>query len=166
MLSQAVLKGAIGGRAENQYLLGQKYYYGKGTDKNLTLAESWFKESAKRGHLGATFMYAYLLLTGESGIVDIKKGIKFLKRASAKNYSHALLMLARNYYYGFGVERSEKKAFRLWEKGYKLGIAEAEYYMGICYVKGIYVKENTLKGKRHIFNAVENGFNPNDYENP
>ena len=37
MLSQAVLKGAIGGRAENQYLLGQKYYYGKGTDKNLTL---------------------------------------------------------------------------------------------------------------------------------
>lgn len=160
MMSQAVLKGAIDGLAENQYLLGQKYYYGVGESKNLTLAESWFKESAKRGHVGATFMYAYLLLSGESGIVDLKQGVKFLKRACSKNYSYALLMLAKNYYYGYGVEKSDKKAFKLWEKGYKLGFAEAEYYMGLCYAKGIYVKENTLKGKKHVLNALENGYTP------
>ena len=41
--------------------------------------------------------------------------------------------MARNYFYGFGIKRSERKAFKLWQKGTKLGSAEAEYYLGLCY---------------------------------
>lgn len=158
MTSQAILKGAIDGLKENQYLMAEKYYYGIGADKNLALAESWYKEASKRGHVASTYMYAYMLLTGESGNIDVKKGTKYLKRAVKKNYLHALLLLARNYYYGYGVKKSNKYAFKLWDKGTKLGCPEAEYYLGLCYAKGIHVKANILKSKKHLYNALENGY--------
>ena len=68
------------------------------------------------------------------------------------------MLLARNFYYGYGVKRNEKKAFKLWSKGAKQGLAEAEYYLGLCYSKGIYVKSNIRKSKKHLYNALDNGF--------
>ncbi|MBE5742404.1 MAG: sel1 repeat family protein [Clostridiales bacterium] len=158
MTSQAILKGAIDGLKENQYLLAEKYYYGMGAEKNVALAESWYKEAAKRGHTASIYMYAYLLLSGEGGNIDLKKGTRYLKKAVKRNYLHALLLLARNYYYGYGVKKSEKFAFKLWDKGAKLGCPEAEYYLGLCYAKGIHVKTNILKSKKHLYNALENGY--------
>lgn len=158
MINQFVLKRAIDGEVENQYIIAQRYYYGIGGEKNLAVAESWYLEAAKRGHVASMFMYAYMLLTGENGKLNVETGTKYLKKACAKNYLNAILMLARNYYYGFGVKRSEKMAYKLWERGAKRGSAEAEYYLGLCYSKGIYVKPNVLKSKKHLLNALSNGF--------
>ena len=47
MINKMILKGAIDGGVENQFLLAQKYYHGIGENKNLPLAESWYKEAAK-----------------------------------------------------------------------------------------------------------------------
>ena len=62
------------------------------------------------------------------------------------------------YYYGYGVKKNHKYAFKLWDKGAKLGCPEAEYYLGLCYAKGIHVKVNILKSKRHLYNALEKGY--------
>ena len=158
MVNQITLKGAVYGGVENQYLLAQKYYYGIGAEKNLKIAEEWYKQAARGGHTASMFMYAYLLLTGESGSINLKKGTRYLKRACERNFAQAILLLARNYYYGYGVKRSEKKAFKLWKRGALLGSAESEYYLGLCYSKGIHVKQNIAKSKQHLFNALENGF--------
>ena len=158
MLNQTVLKGAIGGLTENQYLLGQKYYYGNGEDRNIELATSWYELAAKKGHASASFMYAYILLSGENGKINVKKGTKYLKRACHKNHSQSILLLARNYYYGYGVKPSYKKAYKLWKRGTKMGCPEAEYYLGLCYMKGIHVSKNVLKAKKHLYNALDNGF--------
>ena len=81
MTSQLVLKGAIDGRKENQYLLAERYYYGLSEEKNIPLAKSWYFEAAKRGHTASIYMYAYLLLSGEGGEVNVKKGTKYLIKA-------------------------------------------------------------------------------------
>ncbi len=158
MIGEGIIKGAIDGKPENQYILAQKYYYGIGEDKDLDEAREWYGEAAKRGHVAASFMYAYLLLSGESGYVNVRRGIKYLKKACSKNYTNALLLMARNYFYGFGIKRSERKAFKLWQKGTKLGSAEAEYYLGLCYSKGIYVKTDIIKSKKHLLSAFHNGY--------
>ena len=84
--------------------------------------------------------------------------LRRLKSAAAKNHDGALLFLARNYYYGYGVKRNVKKAFLCWEKGEEIGSAEAAYYLGLCFAKGIYVKQNPLKAREYLTKALENGF--------
>ena len=86
------------------------------------------------------------------------KGFGLVKKAAKFNHPKAVMLLARSYYYGYGVRRSEKKAFRTWQKGAKLGITEAEYYLGLCYDKGIYVKRDVIEAKKHLYAALENGF--------
>lgn len=157
-LSKTLLKGAIDGTTENQYLLGEKYFFADGETRNVALAENWYKEAAKRGHVSAAYMTGYIMLSGAAGKIDMKHGTRYLKRAAAKNHVKALLLLARNFYYGYGVKRSEKKAFKTWKQGAALGSPEAEYYLGLCYGKGIYVKQNFVEAKRHLYNAFENGY--------
>ena len=157
-VSRIMLKAAICGGTENQFLLGEKYFYGYGEQKNLALAESWYKEAAKKGHAAATYMYGYMTINGLAGEINLRKGNLLIKKAAAKNNLKAMLLLARNYYYGYGIKRNEKKAFKTWEKGAKLGCAEAEYYLGLCYEKGIYVKPDLMRAKKHLYNALESGF--------
>ena len=157
-IGKNILKGAIDGMTENQFLLGEKYFFGCEETKNVPLAASWYAEAAKRGHVSATFMLLFILLSGEAGRVDLKKGFGLVKKAAKFNHPKAVMMLARSYYYGYGVRRSEKKAFRTWQKGAKLGITEAEYYLGLCYDKGIYVKRDVIEAKKHLYAALENGF--------
>ena len=158
MINKLILKGAIEGRTENQFLLGENYFYGVRCEQNYKLAGSWYKEAAKRGHAAAMYMYGYMAMFGLLGKTDIAEGTRYVKRAAAKGNLHAILLLARNYYDGFGVKKNDKKAFLFWKKGAELGCPEAEYYLGLCYEKGIYVRENILKSKRHLYNALENGY--------
>lgn len=157
-VSKIIMKGAIDGIVENQFLLGEKYFFGVGETRNVLLAASWYKEAAKRGHVSAMYMYGYILLSGAAGKVEMKKGAWFIKRAAAKNHPKAIILLAENYFYGYGVKRDEKKAFKTWQKGARMGLAEAEYYLGLCYGKGIYVKQDFIEAKRHLYKALENGF--------
>ena len=98
--SKTIIKGAIDGMTENQYLLGEKYFYGSGETRNVALAESWYKEAAKRGHVSATYMLGYILLTGAAGKTDMRKGTALVKKAAAKNHVKAsrkeLLLRLRN----------------------------------------------------------------------
>lgn len=164
MASKLIMKGAIAGREENQFLIAQKYFFGHGEDRNYEVAAAWYKEAARRGHAAAQYMYAYILLTGIAGKVNVKLGNAYLKKSAAKNNLNAILLLARNYYYGLGFEkdlaRNRKMAFKLWQKGANLGCAEAEYYLGLCYCKGIHVKTDMIKSKKHILSALEKGFSP------
>ena len=89
--SKTIIKGAIDGMTENQYLLGEKYFYGSGETRNVALAESWYKEAAKRGHVSATYMLGYILLTGAAGKTDMRKGTALVKKAAAKNHVKAVL---------------------------------------------------------------------------
>ena len=121
MINKLILKGALEGRTENQFLLGENYFYGVNCEKNYELAGSWYREAAKRGHAAATYMYGYMLMFGLLNKTDLSEGSKYIRRAAEKGNLQAVLLIARNYYYGFGVRKNDKKAFRWWKKGAQLG---------------------------------------------
>ncbi len=112
----AIFKGAEQGKRENQYLTGEKYFYGLGVETDVNAAENWYKRAAKGGHAAAAYMYGYIMLTGLSGKVDLKRGNRYIKKAADLGDRNAVLMLARNYYYGYGVKKNDRKAYRLWQK--------------------------------------------------
>jgi TPR repeat protein len=112
-----------------------------------------FEKSGKNG----LFIYAYALLNANS-YSDMKKGAKVLKKAVLKNDIDAVLLLARNYYYGYGVKKNDKKAYKLWKKGAMLNSGESAYYCGLCFAKGIYVGKNRKKAEKYLKISDKLGF--------
>ncbi|MBR1867002.1 MAG: sel1 repeat family protein [Clostridia bacterium] len=146
--------------AERQFNIAQKYFYGGEGEEDISLASEWYEEAAKRGHPEAQYMRGYILQAGLTGKVDYRKGHGYLKRAASGDNIQAILMLARNYYYGAGAQRKVGKAVKMWKKGAELGCPEAEYYLGLCYYKGDYVRKNDKKARSHFQNALKGGFIP------
>ena len=56
------------------------------------------------------------------------------------------------------MKKNEKKAFKLWGKGAKLYGGESAYYYGLCYAKGIGVKQNLVKAEKYLQIALSGGF--------
>ena len=162
MIGENVLRNAFGAKlqtnAEMQFSVAKKIFSESEKEENAIFAFRLYSDIAKRGHHGAEFMTGYMLQTGIAGKVNFKKGTRYLKRASNGNNADAILLLARNYYYGAGAERKVKKAFRLWQKGAKQFNAECEYYVGLCYLKGEGVRENRKKAKEFFERALKHGF--------
>jgi TPR repeat protein len=158
MTDKNIIEGALNGNKECCYILGEKYYYGRGTGKNTELAKEWYGEAARLGHSSAQYMYGYMLCSAARGEKDLREGLKYVKKAANKLHTGAMLLLARNYFYGVGVGKSEKKAFRVWKKAAEIGCPEAKYYLGLCYDKGVTVRRDVIKAKRYLFDALENGY--------
>ena len=158
MVNKIMFKNAFDGNAESGYQLGDRYFYGKGVAADRNIAREWYKFAAEKGHSGARYMYGYLLLAEARGERDLIDGIKYLKKAANRRHTGAMLLLARNYFYGVGVKKSEKKAFKVWKKASDTGCPEAKYYLGLCYEKGIAVKRDVIKSKSYLFSALESGY--------
>ncbi len=158
MTNENVLREALNGNKECCYMLGEKYYYGRGVKKDAETARGWYAEAAKLGHAAAQYMYGYILCITARGENDLRKGVKVLKKSASKLHLGAMLLLARNYFYGVGVEKNEKKAFRVWKRAAEIGCPEAKYYLGLCYDKGVSVKRDVIKAKRYLFDALEGGY--------
>lgn len=158
MVNKMLLKSALSGNTESCFLMGEKYFYGQGVEINREIAKDWYFAAAKKGHATAQYMYGYILCVSARGEKDLEQGVKFVKKSAEKNHTAAMLLLARNYFYGVGVVKSQKKAFKVWKKASEIGCPEAQYYLGLCYDKGIYVKRNVIKSKKYLFNALENGY--------
>ena len=69
-----------------------------------------------------------------------------------------MLLLARNYFYGVGVDKNVKKAVKIWKKASEIGCPEAKYYLGLCYDKGVTVRRYVMKAKKYLFAALEDGY--------
>ena len=147
MNDKNLIKEALNKNKECCYMLAEKYYYGKGVPADRRLAKEWYEASAKMGHVSAQYMYGYILCASARGEEDLKAGIKYVKKAAGRLHTEAMLLLARNYFYGVGVDKNVKKAVKIWKKASEIGCPEAKYYLGLCYDKGATVKRNVMKAK-------------------
>ena len=132
----------------------------------ILAAENFFKTFTKENEFSSffqntgcksQFIYACALLNGNT-YKGVKMGSKYLKKSAFQKDQDGILLLARNYYYGYGVKKNEKKAFKLWGKGAKLYGGESAYYYGLCYAKGIGVKQNLVKAEKYLQIALSGGF--------
>ena len=55
-------------------------------------------------------------------------------------------------------QKKYAEAFRMAEKGHQAGFAEATYYLGQCYARGIGVKKSRSQAKEYYKEAAAKGY--------
>ena len=109
------------GHSHAMVTLGELYYQGYGTKKDLENALRYFKRGAKYGRIQGMNKAGLLYLT-EPELLDIDEGLKYLKKAARKGHASSALLLAVIYYNpDFGpqdIEEADKWLAKSYEKGY------------------------------------------------
>ena len=81
------------------------------------------------------FILATQLINQADNPTSIQKGVKWLEQASKQNYAPALFELASLYEQGNYVTADMSKAFDLYEQAAKQGNRDAQYNLGILYLR-------------------------------
>lgn len=113
--------------------LGDKYFYGIDSPKNIELAFTYYKQAADQGNpVGLYHVGEYFLLKQ-----DYRLAIEYLQKAMASGYTKAFLTLSEMAIQGHGMRKNKKKAFKYTASGAKLGDIEAVNQLARFYLDGI-----------------------------
>jgi TPR repeat protein len=94
---QQYKKYSKAGYADAMATLGDLYFNGHGTDKNLEKALKSYKSAAKYGSMKGTHRTAMIYLNNEE-YKDVPNGIKYLKKAARNKSSEAAYLLGIIFY--------------------------------------------------------------------
>ena len=118
-------KGVDEGSAYCMYKLGEMYYYGQGTEVNLTEALDWLTKASEAGEPMAMYPLGLMLVEGTDGIPkDEEAGIKWLVKAG-ENGNQSALIDACNYSYNL---QKYELAYTAHVKAAEAGIEDAVLY--------------------------------------
>ena len=122
-----------------------------GVLRNRSAAARWYRLAADRGH-HATAQNA-LGCCYKSGVgvePDYALAVKYFKLSAAQGYTAAMNNLGLSYWHGEGVDRSEEKARKWFEKARKLGNRMAE--MNLRRMNGEDVAEEDRRDEEKVDN--------------
>lgn len=105
-------------------ILGDLYRRGRGTDKDLSAAESWFRRAAVRGHIGASNALG-LLLIEDIDPNDYVSAAHAFRETADRDDPTGQWMLGRLYLTGQGVPQDRDKAIDLLHKAADQGQLQA-----------------------------------------
>jgi len=94
---------AEGGDADAAFNLGQAYRLGRGVPLDLGAAQTWFERAAAKGHLDAETTLGLLLFQNGNRIA----GLRWLKAASEKGESRAMLVYGTALFNGDGAPQDQ-----------------------------------------------------------
>lgn len=117
------------GHMEAQFLCGQMYRRGIGTEANDRLALSWYKRAAKQGHLGGQLACASIYEDGRGTEVDLKRALSWYELAAKQGDVNSQLKCGYMYYGGRAETRNPKKARRWLETAAENGSLEAQKFL-------------------------------------
>ncbi len=105
---QQIANGAKRGHVDAITTLAQFYYFGYGTDIDREKAFVLFKKGARLGNLAAQYKTGLIYLSNDK-FKNLDKGIRYLERASRRNYLNSTFLLGVVYMNKtFGLHNKEK----------------------------------------------------------
>jgi len=116
------------GYTDAMFTLGEMYYFGHGTDKNVKKALKQYKNAAKYGSVKGQYK-AGILFLNEEDVKDIDDGIKYLKKAARNNYVNASLVLGMIYFSKDYFEQDHAEADKWLAKAYEKGHKKAPEFV-------------------------------------
>ena len=152
-------KRANNGDFEAQYELGREYSSGRILKQDFTLAEKWFKESAKNGNLYAEAAIGVMYMN----MGDYEKAFNILLKVAQKGNMNAQSNLALFYMYGIpsiGISPSYEKAAYWLELAADQGEVEAMYNLSNLLLKNSGAQHNTARGLELLEEAASTGYPP------
>lgn len=121
---------ANAGNVKAMYDVGKLYERGRGVDKDIVKAVSWFQRAATAGNASAQARLGILYFEGRGVEQNYEKALKLLNSAAEKNIPSALFQLANMYELGTGVSQNLQLAVNWYKKadqfGYYLAKAKVE----------------------------------------
>lgn len=173
---------ANGGNLDAQNILGRMYLLGQdGVKKNLVVALFWFLQAAKQGCSEAQYVVGGLYCANTKidnfknafrwtraatlqGHKDAKEKLKELRKfaldklaKSDHQYLDALLKIEKFYQEQAGFPINRKKTFEEFEQAAEQDSAEAQYQLGLIYLQGEVVAQDSLKAFAWIKKADVTG---------
>lgn len=144
---------AEAGQANAQYYMGAIFGLGRGVDRDLDRAETWFGKAAQQGHARALFSLGNIHRMRS----DTDGAIRYFKMAADKGVRSAQYNLGVLYATGDGVGKDVEEAFKWYARAAENGHATAQYNLGIFYRDGLGTAADARKAIEWLARAAENG---------
>lgn len=138
------------GHAGAQY----KYAWYLEVQEKKVDAFDWYLKAAEAGEAAAAARVAEFYYGGLAGLdVDVDKAFTWSEAAAADHNPAGLVLLARLYLQGKGIEKSEQRAVELLEEAVKHHSPSASAVLGMLYYTGCGVDQSYAKAVE-LFNNV------------
>ena len=152
-----IKKAAEAGRAEAQFALGIRYFFGIGVPQDLAQAVYWLHKAALRNHAEAQYRLAGCLEDGLGTSVDKAAGVFWYTRSAELGYPQAQNMLGILCIKGMGMPRDAQAAAAWFQKAAAQGYATAQFNLGCSYEKGEGVDKDREKALYWYGKAARQG---------
>lgn len=132
-------------KAEQEYLLGDKFYYGKGVSQNYEEAFHHLRIAAELGNYWAQDLLGTSYCNGVGVNKNPIEGIKYFEQAVKQGYEQSACNLGVACLQGVGGTKDEKRAAELFALAASKKYGPGEYYLGFCYKNGRGVSINLIR---------------------
>ncbi|HCF3690284.1 TPA: sel1 repeat family protein [Pseudomonas aeruginosa] len=123
--------------AAEQYSLALRYKDGDGVSKDLGFAWHWFRKSADQGYPAAEFYVGFFLDQGLHVQANAASAMRFYRRSAIQGVKEAQYNLG-NLYFNSEVQL----AIVWWLQAANQGLLQAEYMLGVSFLRGYGVTRN------------------------
>ena len=145
------------GNAALFYRLGQCYYNGWGTARNMEQGLGYFRMASDGGSPDASFVMGKVYREGKAVPSNPDAVLFYFNRAVEQGNDEAMVALGDMFHSGKGVDHNEKEAARLYKMSADLTNAEACYRMGVQTLLGNGVTEDHLQAVEYWKKGAELG---------
>lgn len=146
---------AEAGDARAQLELGEAYFRGDGTERNVDLAVVWVRRAAEQGDALAQLKYGLALREGLGGTEDQNAATEWFRRSAEQGNATAQLVMGRSHIRGTGgLAIDPTEGARYLELAAQQGQADAQLELGQMYMAGRGVPKNEKKGADWIEKAA------------
>ena len=146
------------GHVEAQFKLGDAYYSGKGTRKNLEQAFSWYEKAALQGHSKAQRALGAMYELGKGTTSEPEKAAYWYEKAAEQGLARAQTNLGILYETGKGVAQNYVTAHIWYEKAAAQSYARGQTYLGRMYELGLGVAVDFTKAFYWYQKAAAQGY--------
>jgi hypothetical protein len=116
-------------------VMGELYYQGYGTEKNLDKSFKYFKKAAKYKFAYGEYRTALFYLA-EQDYLDTNKGIKYLKRAARNGHTESSFLLALTYGSGELTEKNTEESDKWLDKAIQGKSGKSKSYASFLHQSG------------------------------
>ncbi len=151
------------GDEQAQIALGDLYAEGRGVERSLAEAFSWYRRAAEQGHGAGMIRMARMYRLGLGVSRDISKAVSLLEKAIRHGESSAAVQLAQLYLYGNGIPANPPKAVELLQQAARDGDSQAAYLLGEAYRSGKTGSADPARAIEYFRLAADRGYGKAQY---
>ena len=145
------------GDAKAQNKLGEKYYYGRGVEKDYEKAINWYRKAGEQNHAEAQDKLGHMYEEGEGVEEDDERAVFWYRKAAEQGNDSGQYNLGLMYDSGEGVEEDDERAVYWYRKAAEQGNDRGQTNLGLMYRWGWGVEEDDEEAVKWFRKAAVQG---------